>query len=364
MKKQGVILLCIILSIMITGCGKLNENDANEQTSDMEGMKIAIVSSPSGVDDGGFNKNNYDGVLAFIAKNPECKVTAVKEPSGDVASSVQAVADIVAEQDVIVCCGYQFAGVQELALENPAVAFILVDVYPVDDFGKEVVAENIYAMKFKEQEGGFFAGIAAALETKTGKVAVVNGIAYPSNVNYQRGFERGVNYANENYGTTAEVVSLPTYAGMDAKGVNVGGNYVGDFADESTGKVVGQALIEKGCDVIFTAAGASGNGVFTAAKEAGNVFCIGCDVDQFDNGWNGDRNIILTSVLKRMDRNVEEQLNHIKNGSFHGENALLGADTNSTGYIKTEGRHQLSDDTIARLDEAFGKVKSGEVVLE
>ena len=52
-------------------------------------------------------------------------------------------------------------------------------------------------MNFAEQESGFFAGMAAALETKTNKVAVVNGIAYPSNVNYQFGFESGVNYANK-----------------------------------------------------------------------------------------------------------------------------------------------------------------------
>ena len=53
-------------------------------------------------------------------------------------------------------------------------------------------------MTFTEQESGFLAGIAAALETKTGKVAVVNGIAYPSNTNYQFGFESGVAYATQN----------------------------------------------------------------------------------------------------------------------------------------------------------------------
>lgn len=36
---------------------------------------------------------------------------------------------------------------------------------------------------------------------------------------------------------------------------------------------------------------------------------IGCDVDQYDDGANGDSNIILTSVLKNMAINVERQLN-------------------------------------------------------
>lgn len=356
-KKFIVVCMCVIWAIINVGCG----NPDNGQQVNMEGMRIAIVSSPSGVDDGGFNKNIYDGILAFIADNPECSITPVKEASGDVASAVQAVADIVADYDVIVCCGFQFAGIAELAKENPQVSFILVDCYPVDASG-EVVVGNIYAMLFKEQESGFCAGMAAALETKTGKVAVVNGIAYPSNVNYQYGFMSGVVYANEHYGTNAEIVELPSYAGVDANGIHVGGNYVGSFSDEATGKAVGQALIEKGCDVIFVVAGASGNGVFTAAKEAGDVFCIGGDVDQFDDGASGSRNIILTSGLKVMDQNVEKQLRLIKEGTFQGENALLGADTDSTGYVKAKGRHQLSEDTIVKIDEAFAKVKSGQVV--
>ncbi|MBQ7006375.1 MAG: BMP family ABC transporter substrate-binding protein, partial [Oscillospiraceae bacterium] len=309
-----------------------------------------------------FNENNYNGILAFIEANEGATVTPVREETGDVAAAVQAVADIVADYDAIVCCGFQFAGIATIAQENPEVSFILVDSNPSDETGAEVAVDNIYAMTFKEQESGFCAGIAAAMETKTGKVAVVNGIAFPSNVNYQYGFESGVNYANKHLGTSAEIVELASYAGTDVTNANVGGNYVGNFSDEATGKVVGEALIGEGCDIIFVAAGASGNGVFTAAKEAEGVFCIGCDVDQFDDGVNGDSNIILTSGLKIMDKNVTEQLTAINDGTFKGGNFLLGADTDSTGYVSAEGRCQLSADTIAAIDAAFALVKSGEIV--
>ena len=263
---------------------------------------------------------------------------------------------------MIVCCGFQFAGIGALAEENPDVDFLLVDTSPTDAEGNEAEYDNIYAMTFKEQEGGFCAGMAAALETKTGKVAVVNGIAFPSNVNYQWGFESGVNYANKYYGSNAEIVEIASYAGTDVTGANVGGNYVGDFADESTGKIVGEALIAEGVDIIFTAAGGSGNGVLTAVKEAKDVYFIGCDVDQYDDGANGSSNVVLTSCLKVMDKNVEKQLNLINEGSFKGENVLLGADTDSTGYVKEEGRQQLSEDTIKAIDEALAKVKSGEII--
>lgn len=362
MKKLLAAMMSLVMVMaLLTGCGNASNNAG---TAEGDGLKIAIVSSPSGVDDGSFNENNYNGILAFIDANPGATVTPVREETGDVAAAVQAVADIVADYDVIVCCGYQFAGIGALAQENPDVDFILVDSNPSDAEGNEIAdgVENIYAMTFKEQESGFCAGLAAAMETKTGKVAVVNGIAFPSNVNYQYGFESGVNYANKYYGTNAEIVELASYAGTDVTGANVGGNYVGNFSDEATGKVVGEALIAEGVDIIFVAAGASGNGVFTAAKEAGNVYCIGCDVDQYDDGANGDSNIILTSGLKIMDMNVEKQLNAVKDGTFAGGNFLLGADTDSTGFVSEEGRHQMSDETVANVTEAFEKVKSGEIV--
>lgn len=353
-------------AMMLVGCAASTTEEAetveNAEETTEAGLKIAIVSSPSGVDDGSFNQNNYEGILNFIETNPGSTVTPVKEETGDVAAAVQAVADIVADYDVIVCCGFQFQGITTVAEENPDVEFILVDAYPTDAEGAETEVANIYAMQFKEQESGFCAGVAAALETKTGKVAVVNGIAYPSNVNYQYGFESGVNYANKVYGTTAKIVELASYAGIDVTGANVGGNYVGNFSDEATGKVVGEALIAEGVDMIFVAAGASGNGVLTAVKEATDVFYIGCDVDQYNDGANGDKNVILTSVLKVMDMNVELQLNNVVNGTFAGGNALLGADTDSTGFVSAEGRQQLQADTITKITESFEKVKSGEVV--
>lgn len=325
-------------------------------------LKIAIVSSPSGVDDGSFNEDNYNGVLSFIETHPGSTVNPVKEPTGDTAASVQAVADIVADYDAIVCCGFQFAGISQIAQDNPDVKFILVDSFPSDAEGNEVEIENIYAMQFAEQESGFYAGMAAALETTTNKVASVHGIAYPSNVNYQYGFECGVKYINETEGKSVEIVELPSYAGTDVTGANVGGNYVGTFSDEATGKVVGNALINEGCDIIFVAAGGSGNGVFTAAKEAEGVKVIGCDVDQYDDGANGDSNVVLTSALKVMHTNVERVLGEIADGTFKGGNVVLTAETDSTGYVNAEGRCQLSADTIAKIEEAYAKVKSGEIV--
>ena len=369
-KKLMALGLSLSMTMGLAACsgGQTTQSAApsssgGEGGGDAQGMKIAIVTSPNTVDDGSFNENNYDGIVSFIESRGNIDtVTPVQEPTGDPSAAAQTVADIVADYDVLVCTGFQFAGIATVAEENPEKKFILVDSFPSDAEGNEVEVENVYAMQFAEQESGFFAGVAAALETKTGKVAVVNGVAYPSNVNYQYGFESGVNYASKNLGATAEVVELPSYAGTDVTGANVGGNYIGDFADEATGKVVGDALVAEGCDVLFVAAGAAGNGVFTAAKEADGVWLIGCDVDQYDDGAKGDSNIMLTSTLKVMDVNVQRQLEAIYDGTFTGQDAYLDTKTDSVGYVSEEGRQQLSEDTLAALAEVYELVKDGTIV--
>lgn len=352
-------------STQSTDSNEVASAESSEEVSGGAELNIAIISSPSGVDDGSFNYDNYQGILSFIDENPSSKVTAVKEETGDSEACVKMVADIAADYNVVVCCGFQFSGIGDIAPDYPDTKFVLIDAWPTVG-GTEISADapiaNVYACYFAEQESGFYAGMAAALQTKTGKVASVHGIAYPSNVNYQYGFECGVKYVNAKEGLNVEVVELPSYAGTDVTGANVGGNYGGSFSDEAVGKVIGEALIAEGVDIMFVAAGATGNGVFTAAKEANDVYVIGCDADQYDDGANGDKNVILTSALKVMHLTNYNQLNKIADGSFVGACETLNASGDYTGYVSKEGRNQLSADTISKIDAAVAGIKDGSIV--
>ncbi|MBQ2270991.1 MAG: BMP family ABC transporter substrate-binding protein, partial [Firmicutes bacterium] len=356
-KKWIALLLALAMVFALVGCGG---GEAEEEGQ--EGLRIVQVSSGAGIDDGSFNQNVYEGIVAFMESRGNIDTfNDVLDSTGDPAAAVQAVADIVADYDVIVTPGFQFAGITSIAQENPDKMFIIVDSFPSDENGATIELPNVYGMLFTEHEGGFFAGIAAAMTSKTGKVASVHGIAFESNVNYQWGFESGVAYANKHFGTAVEVVELPAYAGTDVTGLNVGGNYVGSFADPATGKVIAEALIAQGVDVIFPAGGSSGNGCITAAKEAEGVYFIGCDADQYKDGAKGDANICLTSALKVMDINVERQLNAIVDGTFEGGNVILSADTGSTGYVT--GEHcQLSEEALAALEEVYALVQDGTIV--
>ena len=115
-------------------------------------------------------------------------------------------------------------------------------------------------------------------------------------------------------------------------------------------------------DILFVAAGGSGNGVFTAAKEAEGVKVIGCDVDQYDDGANGDSNIVLTSGLKVMHDTVYNVLNEVKDGSFKGANVTLTAADDATGFVSEEGRCQLTAEAIEKINAAQALLKEGKIV--
>ena len=385
MKKRTLSLICLALvcamALGLAACGGQSGTSANTSTdagtasgapaaagdaaSGSPKLSVCIIST-TGVDDGSFNQNCYEGIKAFVAEHPDCTVTDVKE--SDISKVVETVESLAGSYDAFVLPGFYFASIGDIAQANPGKYFIVVDSTITDSEGNALSdVPNVYTMTFKEQEGGFLAGVAAAMSSTTGKTAVVNGIAFPSNVNYQLGFMAGVNYANAKFGTQAECVEIPSFAGVavvpvEGMGANVGGNYVGDFGDEAQGKVVAEELIRQGVDVIFPAAGASGNGCFTAMKEAGNGFIIGCDVDQYNDGASGDGNVILTSALKIMDVNIQAALNAIYDVSFKGQDALLGAAEGGIGYVSAAGRQQLSDDALTNLAAVLEDLKNGTIV--
>jgi len=358
MKK--LLILLVAAAFLITSCLDPSNNTVRvtETAPAVKFMKILMISCPDNVEDSSFNQDIYNGVMDFLGEVPGATVKSVQEP--DVAKAMETLTYWTPEFDVIIAAGFNFANVYDTADRHPNKKFILVD----GDRQNRKCPPNLYVMQFLENESGFFAGIAAALETNTGKVAVVTGMVCASNINYQYGFESGVNYANAHCGTSAEFVTLPEYA--DGK---YGGNYIGSFTDPSKAAVIAGKLIGENCDIIFTAAGSSGNGVINAVKAYDiskgetEVKVIGCDTDQYDLGSiPGGLNVILTSAYKRMRYNVKRQLYAIKDGYFSGETIRLGAASDSTGYIKEKGRQSLRDGTVEKLEEAYTLVKNGFII--
>ncbi|MFH4082042.1 BMP family ABC transporter substrate-binding protein, partial [Acinetobacter baumannii] len=89
------------------------------------------------------------------------------------------------------------------------------------------------------------------------------------------------------------------------------------FDKPEKGTVLASAMYGQGVDVIYHAAGGTGNGVFTEAKnrkkKGENVWVIGVDRDQHQEGM--PENVTLTSMIKRVDVAVEKVAKEAKDGN-------------------------------------------------
>lgn len=321
-------------------------------------MRLALCTSPATVNDRASNAACYEGVLNFIiSRNLIDTISPLQELSGTAEGGTQFLQGLLSDYDVFVCVGPAFCEIAALARANPGKYFILVDA------AADGEADNLASVSFAEEQCGFFAGIAAAMETKTGRVAVVNGVPSDANTRYYYGFRSGVAYTNGNFGTTAEVIDLPEYSGTSASGAVLGGNFAGSAADQSIVYTMSQALIAQGCDVLFVAADAAGAGAYSAAAEHDNVWVIGAESDQFFYGsTSGERNFVLTSVTKDIAAQTEALLASAAAGDLLSGSRRLTAADDALGYVSAEGHQQLGEKTLKALADAWPMMQDGTIV--
>ncbi len=367
--------LGLALILMLTGCmsGPGGPSETVQPSASLpeevtpspqKKLQIALCSSPEAVDDASRNAACYDGALAFtLARGDMDSLTPLQESSGDPVTALRAFRELAPTFDVMIFVGSTFSELSTIALENPEKYFILVDAPLTDSSGTEIQVNNICTLRFAEQECGFLAGAAAALESQTGYIAVVSDLVSPSNLRYYYGFRSGVAYANGNYGTSAEVIDHPSYAGVNADGTVQEGNFVGRTTDLNAAYTLTSSLIDEGCDILFiTAEGPARDGAYAAVKEREGVKVIGAEADQSSRGESGDKNTVLFSVTKDFAGNIEDQLYNIVNGSFQGGTLSLRAANDAIGYVSSPERQQLNDQTLQRLADIYSLMKDGTIV--
>jgi basic membrane protein A len=130
-------------------------------------------------------------------------------------------------------------------------------------------------------------------------------------------------------------------------------------------------MIDKGADVIYTAAGGSGAGTFAAAIDSGTagkkVWTIGVDSDQYLTASAAEQANMLTSMLKRVDRAVYDVISAAVNGTTVNDVLDAAAGTNGRVYgLELDGVGvSYSGDYITKykdqIDKAAADIKSGAI---
>jgi basic membrane protein A len=301
------------------------QTSSSESSTKVDGsaLKVGVAFDIGGRGDASFNDSAAAGLDKAISdigvkKDNTKELAATDQESED--SKLTRLRQLAQEgRDPVVAVGFGYTDATvKIAAEFPNIHFAVVDGFA------ENAPKNITWLGFAEQEGSFLVGVIAALKSKSCTIGFVGGVNVPLIQKFQAGFEQGV----KTVAPDAKIVS---------KYITEAGDLTG-FADAPKGQVAAKGLIDQGADVVYHAAGASGKGVFAAAKEA-NVLAIGVDSDQYNQKVVADyKDIILTSMLKRVDVAVFDYISAVASNNLASLPPVFDLKVDGVGYSTSGGK--------------------------
>jgi basic membrane protein A len=242
----------------------------------------------------------------------------------------------------IVGIGFAYAeSLKVVAPEFPNVKFGIVD-------GVVDGAPNVTGLVFAEQEGSFLAGVIAAYQSKSCHIGFIGGVNIPLIQKFDAGYAQGAK-------TAAPDIKI------ENKYLTPAGDFTG-FQDPTKGQVAAQGQIEAGADVLYHAAGASGKGVFSAAKAA-NAKAIGVDSDQYNQATVADsKDVIISSMLKRVDVAVFDFVKAAAKNDLASLPKVFDLKVDGVGYSTSGGK--IDADLQKVLEGYKAQIIAGKITVK
>ena len=323
------------LALAATACGGTSSESGNGDSETTKGEKgLAIAYDIGGKGDQSFNDAAYAG-LEKAQKEFGYQTEDIEPTEGETDADKQQRLESLAKQgyNPVIGVGFAYGPAMEAAAKQyPDTTFGIVD--------SVVEGDNVASLVFAEQEASYLAGVAAAKATKTNTVGFIGGVDIPLIHKFEAGYKQGV---EDTSGGKVKVVSQ--YLTQTAE--------EGGFSSPDKGKAAAEGQIEKNADVLYAAAGLSGQGVIEAAAQA-KVWAIGVDSDQYKQGALAKyKDFILTSALKDVGGAVYALAKSVEDGK-----PLKGVQTfdlKVDGVGLADSNPKMAE--IAGLSDAVAKAK-------
>ncbi|HXE23649.1 MAG TPA: BMP family ABC transporter substrate-binding protein [Roseiarcus sp.] len=296
-------------------------------------IKPAVIYDLGGKFDKSFNEGVFNGATRFT------KETGIKFRDLEIQNEAQR------EQVLRKFAKDGFSPIMTVGFAFETALKKVAPEYPKTDFGiiDDVVdLPNVQSLVFKEHEGSFVVGVIAADTSKTGKVGFVGGMDIPLISKFECGYAQGVKYAS---------------GGKDEVIANMTGTTPAAWNDPVKGGELAKSQIARGADIIYAAAGGTGQGVLKAAADAGK-FGIGVDSNQ--NGLFPGH--VLTSMLKHVDVATYKSFMDAKNGVWKPGVQVLGLKEGGVDYaVDDNNKAILTPEVKAKADQAKADIISGKI---
>ncbi|MFG2119198.1 BMP family protein [Streptomyces sp. NPDC048710] len=266
------------LAVTVSACGSSSTSSSSEGKSKGIGLAYDI----GGKGDQSFNDAAYAG---FQKAQKDFGVGGrdvepqENETDADKVQRLETLAK--AGYNPVIGVGFVYAGaVKQVAAKFPKVTFGIID-------DNTVQAKNVADMVFHEEQSSYLAGVAAAKATKKNHIGFIGGVDIPLIHKFEAGYEQGAKSVNPKIKIESQYLTQTPQEG--------------GFASPDKGENAANGQIDSGADVIYAAAGLSGQGVIKSAAEH-KVWAIGVDSDQYKQAALAKyKNYILTSALKNVE---------------------------------------------------------------
>lgn len=298
-----------------------------------EDFKPAVIYDMGGKFDKSFNEGVWNGIKRF---QDETGVEVMEFEVTNETQREQAMQRMISRGATVVL-GVGFAqadAINKVAAENPDKKFSIIDVSWLDQ-------PNLRQYAFKEQEGSYIVGMAAAMASKSGKIGFVGGMDIPLIRAFACGYVQGAKSVNADI----EVIE------------NMTGTTPAAWNDPGKGAELTQSQIDRGADVIYQAAGGTGIGVIRAAADAGKL-AIGVDSNQNHLAPGS----VLTSMLKRVDVAAYQTMKDAMSGNFDTGLRNLGLAEEGVDWALDENNEKLiTAEMKSAVDSARADIISGKI---
>lgn len=302
-------------------------------TAQAADFKPAVIYDLGGKFDKSFNEGVFNGIQRFTE---ETGVKVMEFVVTNEARRRQAMERMIRRgATVLLGVGFgQADAINAVAEANPDKQFSIIDVYWLD-------RPNLRQYSFKEHEGSYLVGVAAAMKSETGTVGFVGGMDSPQIRKFACGYVQGAKSVR------GDVTVLRNMTGTTPAAWN----------DPVKGAELTRGQIDRGADVVYQAAGGTGIGVIKAAADAGKL-SIGVDSNQNHLAPGS----VLTSMVKRVDLAAYQTFMDAMNGEFTTGVRSLGLAEGGVGWAVDEhNRALVSGEIEAAVEKAKQAIISGAV---
>jgi len=337
-----------VVTLGMAACGDNSKPNTGSGTDDgKKKVKVGLAFDIGGRGDKSFNDaaaTGLDKAKAELDVDVKDLAAAVNETENDKYERLKLLC--TGGYNPVIAIGFVYAGadpatgpLSKAAKDCPNTKFAIVD-------DASVTAANVTSLIFAEEQGSYLVGAAAALKTTSGTIGFVGGCDVPLIKKFEAGYKAGAAAAKPGIKVLSNYLSTPA-------------DKCSGFNDPAKGQTQAEGQYDAGADIVYQAAGGSGAGVFKAAKGKGKL-AIGVDSDQYNTADAAVKDVIMTSMLKRVDVAVYDFIKNAAAGTVTPGAVTYDLKKDGVGYSTSGGK---VDDIKSKLDDYKQKIVSGATVV-